>query len=112
MKTRIVFARRGSRDLPRDNVCSMKGADHDPPLRITSYNHPIADMTPEPKRPLKVFLCHAHADRDPVRGLYSRLTQVSNGLCRGLADKSGLINPCMYYLPHTSQSPFKSVNPL
>ncbi|MCI0556000.1 MAG: toll/interleukin-1 receptor domain-containing protein [Anaerolineae bacterium] len=26
------------------------------------------------KRPLKVFLCHAHADRDPVRGLYSRLT--------------------------------------
>lgn len=32
-------------------------------------------MTPEPKRPLKVFLCHAHADRDPVRGLYSRLTQ-------------------------------------
>ena len=32
-------------------------------------------MTPEPKRPLKVFLCHAHADRDPVRGLYTRLTQ-------------------------------------
>ena len=29
---------------------------------------------PESKRPLKVFLCHAHADRDPVRGLYSRLT--------------------------------------
>ena len=29
----------------------------------------------EPKRPLKVFLCHAHADRDPVRGLYVRLTQ-------------------------------------
>ncbi len=28
----------------------------------------------EPKRPLKVFLCHAHADRDPVRGLYARLT--------------------------------------
>jgi hypothetical protein len=24
---------------------------------------------PESKRPLKVFLCHAHADRDPVRGL-------------------------------------------
>ncbi len=21
---------------------------------------------PRPKRPLKVFLCHAHADRDPV----------------------------------------------
>ncbi len=30
---------------------------------------------PEPKRPLKVFLCHAHADRDPVRTLYARLTQ-------------------------------------
>ena len=70
-------------DLPRDNVYSVKRADHDAtrPLRITSYNHPIADMTPEPKRPLKVFLCHAHADRDPVpqgddmRGLYARLTQ-------------------------------------
>jgi hypothetical protein len=33
------------------------------------------DMTPEPKRPLKVFLCHAHADRDPVRELYARLTK-------------------------------------
>jgi|GEM_PF-1098484 len=31
-------------------------------------------MTTE-KRPLKVFLCHAHADRDSVRGLYARLTQ-------------------------------------
>ncbi len=30
---------------------------------------------PEPKRPFKVFLCHAHADRDPVRGLYARLTK-------------------------------------
>ena len=29
----------------------------------------------ETKRPLKVFLCHAHADRDPVRGLYARLTK-------------------------------------
>jgi hypothetical protein len=28
----------------------------------------------ETKRPLKVFLCHAHADRDPVRALYARLT--------------------------------------
>ena len=26
------------------------------------------------KRPLKVFLCHAHADRDAVRDLYTRLT--------------------------------------
>src|SRR5574342_114856 len=31
--------------------------------------------TTEPKRPLKVFLCHAHADRDPMRALYSRLTK-------------------------------------
>lgn len=30
---------------------------------------------PQPKRPLKVFLCHAHADRDPVRKLYTRLTK-------------------------------------
>ena len=29
------------------------------------------------KRPLKVFLCHAHADRDSVHGLYTRLTKAS-----------------------------------
>jgi len=29
------------------------------------------------KRPLKVFLCYAHADRDAVRGLYARLTKDS-----------------------------------
>lgn len=28
---------------------------------------------PETKRPLKVFLCHAHADREAVRALYVRL---------------------------------------
>ena len=28
----------------------------------------------ESKRPLKVFLCHAHADRDAVKALYTRLT--------------------------------------
>ena len=27
--------------------------------------------------PLHVFLCHAHADRDAVRGLYSRLTKAA-----------------------------------
>jgi hypothetical protein len=32
-------------------------------------------MPEETKRPLKVFLCHAHADRDSVRGLYARLTK-------------------------------------
>jgi len=30
---------------------------------------------PETKRPLKVFLCHAHADRDAVRALYNRLVK-------------------------------------
>ena len=35
----------------------------------------MADMNLNPKHPLKVFLCHAHADRDSVRGLYTRLTQ-------------------------------------
>jgi hypothetical protein len=30
---------------------------------------------PESKHPLKVFLCHVHADRDPVRALYARLTK-------------------------------------
>ncbi len=31
---------------------------------------------PEPtdKRPLKVFICHAHADRDAVKALNTRLT--------------------------------------
>ena len=33
----------------------------------------IAKNMPETKRPLKVFLCHAHADRDAVRALYARL---------------------------------------
>ena len=37
------------------------------------------------KRPLKVFLCHAHADRDPVRGLYARLTK--DGVDAWLTDK-------------------------
>ena len=26
------------------------------------------------KRPLKVFLCHAHSDKDTVKALYTRLT--------------------------------------
>jgi hypothetical protein len=29
---------------------------------------------PETKRPLKVFLSHAHADREAVKSLYNRLT--------------------------------------
>jgi len=30
---------------------------------------------PRAKRPLKVFLCHAHSDRDAVKALYDRLTK-------------------------------------
>ena len=47
------------------------------------------------KRSLKVFLCHAHiiplwdADRDPVRGLYARLTK--DGVDAWL-DKAKLLN--------------------
>jgi len=29
----------------------------------------------EPKRPLRVFLCHAPTDRDAVYALYTRLTR-------------------------------------
>ncbi len=42
----------------------------------------------EPKRPLKVFLCHAHADRDSVRGLYAHL--IKDGVDAWL-DKEKLI---------------------
>ena len=34
-----------------------------------------SQVSATPKRSLKVFLCHAHADRDAVRGLYARLTK-------------------------------------
>lgn len=73
------------------------------------------DMT-EAKRPLKVFLCHARADRDPVKALYTRLTNDGvdafvNGLERRLADKSGLANPRMYNCHKQAKSPFFSVNP-
>jgi hypothetical protein len=43
---------------------------------------------PELIRPLKVFLCYAHADRDLVRGLYTRLTK--DGVNAGL-DKAKLL---------------------
>jgi len=44
------------------------------PTTLLTYNHIIADKTmPEPKRPLKVFLCHASADKPAVRDLYKRL---------------------------------------
>jgi hypothetical protein len=45
------------------------------PYVTLTYNCPIAEKNmPESKRPLKVFLCHAHADREAVRALYARLT--------------------------------------
>ena len=31
-------------------------------------------MTTTDKRPLKVFLCHAHSDKNAVKALYTRLT--------------------------------------
>lgn len=40
----------------------------------------------EAKRLLKVFLCHAHADRDPVRALYTCLTK--NGVDAWLDDEN------------------------
>jgi len=40
---------------------------------------------PSVDRPLKVFLCHAHADRDAVRTLYTRLTK--DGVDAWLTDK-------------------------
>lgn len=30
---------------------------------------------PETKRPLKVFLCHAHSDKEDVTALYDRLVK-------------------------------------
>jgi hypothetical protein len=32
-------------------------------------------MPKMPERPLKVFLCHAHSDKDAVKALYARLTK-------------------------------------
>ena len=43
---------------------------------------------PSVDRPLRVFICHAHADRDAVRALYARLTK--NGVDAWL-DKAKLI---------------------
>ena len=52
--------------------------------------------TPD-KRPLKVFLCHAHADRDSVRGLYSRLTK--DGVDAWLDKAKPCGEPCRTILP-------------
>ena len=54
------------------------------------------------KRPLKVFLCHAHADRDPVpQGDDMRGLPAGTRLTKDGVDAS-----------HASQNPFQSVNPL
>lgn len=46
-----------------------------PAPTLLTYNYFIVDKTmPESKRPLKVFLCHASADKPAVRDLYKRLT--------------------------------------
>jgi hypothetical protein len=37
----------------------------------------VVFMPTTDNRLLKVFLCHAHADRDPVRALYTRLTTLA-----------------------------------
>ena len=34
----------------------------------------------EAKRPLKVFLCHAHADRDPVRAFPEGIRLTKDGV--------------------------------
>ena len=46
----------------------------------------------ESKRPLKVFLSHAHADADAVRTLYNRL--VADGVDAWLDNRAG-INPLL-----------------
>ena len=51
---------------------------------------------PEPRRPLKVFLCHAHADRDPapqgddMRGLPEGTRLTKDGVDTWLVKE----NPC------------------
>jgi len=46
----------------------------------------------ESKRPLEVFLGHAHADRDSVKALYARITKnIRKRTPHGLADTSGQV---------------------
>ena len=44
---------------------------------------------PEPKRPLKVFLCHAHADRDSVRALPAGARLTNDQRQRGRMARQG-----------------------
>ena len=41
----------------------------------TDMTEPFDKLRAAPKHPLKVFLCHAHSDKDAVKALYARLTQ-------------------------------------
>ena len=80
--------------------------------RFNSHQHQNGTDMTEPKRPLKVFLCHASADKPAVRELYLRLTTPAlaggaredaatpfvNGLPHGIADNNG-------------RRPLKSVSP-
>ena len=43
--------------------------------RIISLCRKVGNNMPETKRPLKVFLCHAHSDAAAVRALYNRLVK-------------------------------------
>lgn len=59
--------------------------------------------TTETKHPLKVFLCHAHADRDAVpqgddmRGLYTRLTK--DGMDAWLDKEKPMVSDSRTILP-------------
>ena len=41
---------------------------------MTEHFDTASPLSAAPKRPLKVFLCHAHSDKDTVKALYTRLT--------------------------------------
>jgi hypothetical protein len=59
------------------------------PYNFGSISAGINTM-PEPKRPLKVFLFRAHADREAVSALYTRLTTPA---LAGSARADGMDNP-------------------
>ncbi len=44
----------------------------------------------EANRPLKVFLCHTHADWDTVRTLCNRLTMVTSVIKQGIYRKNSV----------------------
>lgn len=40
---------------------------------MTEHFDTASPLSAAPKRPLKVFLCHAHSDKDTMKALYARL---------------------------------------